>query len=329
MDTASAPPNRYRPERYQATRARQAADPLAYASGRAILAALGRYGYLTVPQIVRLLYAPGSRTHANTWLKHLREAGLAHDENWLRVNRDGVNPRVWTFTEKGRKFLRDNDQTELPKIHHRRLPQPWVLDHLIAVNESLITCELLSVRTKGAIELLGLRSDELLHKLPIEIRLAEGKKANVIPDGWVAYGLGETRFSFCLEVDRATEDQEKWRGKIAGYLKALAGDPSPYQERFGLRSTRVLTIVRPKELRQVVSAEKRLADLKTWTELELTAQGKQDWASVFPMTMAAPEELDPRFFFGAKNWIEPFAVNKHRLIPGLLGREDPEIPEDL
>jgi len=264
------------------------------------------------------LYAPTSRTHVASWLKTLKDNGYAHDDNLLFVNRDGVNPRVWTFTESGRQYLKENGQTELPRIHHRRRPQPFVLDHTIAVNESLITCELLSTRSDGVIELLGLRSDEMLHKMPIEIRLDEGKKANVIPDGWVQYGLGESRLSLCLEVDRATEDRDHWRGKIAGYIKALTGDPSPYQERFGTRGARVLTIVRPKDQRAVISPEKRLSDLKTWTELELTAQGKQNWAGIFPLTIAAPEELDPRIFFGSPLWIVPFGTGKEPVIPGVL-----------
>ncbi len=318
MDTASPPPNRYSTERYRAMRKRQADKPLDYAPARDLLACLGRYGYLTVPQFLRLLYSPSSRTHVNSWLKTLRDNGYVHDENRIVVNRDGVNPKVWTFTGKGRTYLQEADQTELPRIHHRRLPQSWVLDHTIAVNETLITCELLATTSQGVIELLALRSDEMLHQLPIEIRLDEGKKANVIPDGWVAYRIGDTALSFCIEVDRATEDRNRWRGKIAGYLKALAGDPSPYQKRFEMRSTRVLTIVRPKIQRDQIGPERRLAELKAWTEAELTAQGKQNWASVFPFTIAAPEELDPRIFFGSPVWTLPFSDRKEPVLPGVL-----------
>ncbi len=124
METASPPPNRYQAERYQAARKRQADKPLDFAPARDILAALGRYGYLTVPQILRLFYSPSSRTFVNTWLKTLRDNGYVHDDNRIFVNRDGVNPRVWTFTEKGRKYLKDNGETELPRCKRRGCEEP-------------------------------------------------------------------------------------------------------------------------------------------------------------------------------------------------------------
>ncbi len=312
---------RYRSDDYQRTKARQQAAPLEFAPGRAILFALGRYGYLTAEQVRRLLYAPGSATFVTQWLKALKHAGLAHDDNWLRLNSTGKNPRVWTFTNKGRRELLERQATELPRAVHLRAPQPWILEHTIAVNETLVTCELLTRRTGGVFPLLGLRSDELLHKAPITVQ-QDGKRFDVVPDGWVAYGFqGAPYRTFCIEVDRGTEVSTKWRSKIRAYVAALSGDPSPYKQTFGYSSTTVMTVVRPKEGVRIEPAEKRIADLKKWTELELAALGKrsQSWARVFRFTLLAPEETDPRIFFGSHSWEMPFQTAKSPLWEDVLG----------
>jgi Replication-relaxation len=318
MDTALPSPTRYRSDRYRRTKARQLANPLAFQPGREILAALGRYGYLTTDQVRRLLYSPGSGTFVSEWLKTLGLAGLTHDNNWLRLNPTGKNPRVWTFTEKGRRLAVKSGETELPGIHHQRVPQPWVLDHLIAVNEALVTCELLARKSDGVIELLGLRSDEMLHKMPITIEL-KGKRQDVVPDGWVAYGFeGKPYRSFCLELDRGTEVVTKWRAKIRAYVAALSGKPSAYTKLFGFEGATVMTVVRPKEGVRIETPEKRIHDLKTWTEAELTELNRRSWAPLFRFTTLAPEETDPMIFFGAPFWLTPFDDHKTPLWEGVL-----------
>jgi hypothetical protein len=299
------PISRYHPERYRQTQKRQLENPLLFRPGRDILSALGRYGYLTANQVRRLLYAPTSGTFVSQWLKTLKEAGLAHDDNWLRINPTGQNPRVWTFTERGRRLLTEKGETELPSIHHKRILQPWVLDHTIAVNESLVTCELLARRSNGTIELLELRSDEMLHKIPIAIELA-GKRSDLAPDGWVAYGFGDGKRSFCLEVDRGTEAVGQWRTKIRAYILALSGKPSPYEKTLGFVGTTVMVVIRPKEQVWNMTAQKRLSDLLAWTELELTELNKKAWAPVFRFTTLAPEETESRSFFGSASWHTPF-----------------------
>lgn len=318
MTTASASRS-YNSAAYQRAKQRQLLDPLGYKAGREILAAIGRYGYLTHAQITRLLYAPTSGTMVNEWLQTLKGANLVHDENWLRRNPTGKNPRVWTFTEKARRLLTDQGLIDLPSIHHRRIISPWVLDHTIAVNDALLTLELLTRRSSGAVELLGLMSDELLHKHPVVVTLANGKTANVIPDGWIAYGFPQAKESFCLEVDRGTERAaEKWRSKIRAYVACAMGTPSPYKTAFGFDAPNVITVVRPKEGEQVKSAEGRIADLKKWTEDELLALGKKSWALLFRFTTQPPEETDPRFFVGANLWETPFSPTKAPLLEGVL-----------
>lgn len=310
-------PTRYRSERYLATLKRQKANPLAYKPARDLLSALGRYGYLTKDQFIRLLYSPGSRTFVDSWLEILSEQGYVHDRNWLRIQSMGAAPRVWTFTDRGRKWLLQAGFADVPHIVNHRQPQQNTLDHLYTVNQTLIACELLAKRSGGAIEVLDLKSDELMHKYPMTLQI-DGKRTDVVPDGLVVFGYGDHKSSYCIEVDRATEVITPWRAKIRNYITAIQGDPSIYTQTFGLRVPTILTVVSPKEGVRYKSAEGRLVDLLKWTELELEQLGMQAWARLFRFTAVPPEETDPRIFFGGSHWSTPFTPAKTPLWEGVL-----------
>lgn len=306
----------YRPAIWTGRRTRQLKNPLRHRPGRAILQAIGRYGYLSREQIVRLLYSPTSSTMVYEWLKVLRETGLIHDNNYLHISDEGSARRIHTFTGTGRTKLVEMGFADLPNNHHGRILRESTLDHTLAVNDALIACELLSRKVPG-IELLGLQTDEQTHRHQTKVPLLDGRQIELVPDGWAHLNVGEEAVAWCLEVDRGTETKARqWKAKIRGYIAFASGTPSPYERDYGVPYLQVLVVVNPKAFHEAPTAQHRLNILKRWTEEELAELKKPRWAEMIRFTALPPDTTDPRQFFGAPVWEVPF---QHQKVPILEG----------
>jgi DNA-binding PadR family transcriptional regulator len=328
MDPQPTVSKTYHPTIWTGRRKRQLEDPLWHKPGRAIFMAIGRYGYLSHRQILRLLFAETSGSMVYEWLKVLRAKGLIHSRNYLHTSFDGPAMRVHTFTQAGRTQLVDLGLTDLPKNHHGRILRESTLDHTLAVNDALIAGELLSRKVPG-IELLGLKTDEQTHMRQTKVPLPDGRQIELVPDGWEHLAIGADQVAWCLEVDRATEtDARKWKNKIRGYISFASGNPSPYERAFfgderpfsegeERRPIRVLVMVNPKNFHEAPTPQHRLNILKAWTEQELADLGKRNWASLFAFTPLSPVDTDPREFFGSPVWEAPFQQEKVPIVEGI------------
>ena len=94
-----------------------------------------------------------------------------------------------------------------------------------------------------------------------------------------------------LELDRATEWQQQWRGKVAALAEWARG---PYQAAFGATN---LTIA------VVVPTEERADALVTWTQAELDSRGLGDLLQLFLFSAAAPNTTDPAHWLCGGHWI--------------------------
>jgi len=291
-------------------------DVLSYKPTREVFSAIGRYHYLTVPQLQRLLYQGRLRSYVQGSLNKLQAAGYVDSKDQTLVSDTGRPLRVWTFTTQGARTLSQMGFSDLPVMHQRLNRSAFMLDHDLDVNDAMIVCELLS--TRYSVELIGFKTDNQLHKTPTSVILPDGSKTNVIPDGWVCYGFGGTKAAYAIEVDRGTENRFKWQNKVRSFVAFASGNPSPYEIAFGEKSLTVLVIVKPAQLRSIKEPQARLEDLKRWTEAELLVLGKQNWGSLFRFTVQRTDQTDPSIFFGGAHWVAAFDPTPRSLLEGVL-----------
>lgn len=273
-----------------------------------LLAALGRYFYLTAAQLTRLLYAPTSHKYAQARIKRLADAGYVQRLFLPRPTRTGSAPLVYTLARKGLNLLVewgiDVDRRYRP-AEVRELSYLY-LAHTLALNDVLIALELLA-RSTPMLEIAELRHERELKLHPVTVTLADGSRAGVIPDAWVDLRLtGERqRYQECyaIELDRGTTEQKAWRRKVAALVAFAAG---PYQQPFGSSSLTIAVVATP--------GPTRSEQLLRWTEAELRQLGREDAGTVFrftgvPIASARPEDL----FRGAA-WRAPFAERLEPLL---------------
>jgi hypothetical protein len=273
-----------------------------------ILGALLEFGYLTVNQITRLLYAPSSQSFVHKQLKYLVAAKyvmpLAH--------RFVTQPRVYTLTGKGYSALKSlgvQHQIRVRPVEGKGKAHNFLfLQHTIAVTDVLIAARLLS-QTNPDIQLTRMYTErELKRKIYVEIP----DKVCIEPDASCEFEItvisaGKPRTGvdfFHIEVYRTLLPLEwRFKQKIQGYVTyALSGQHA------------TLFQIPALSIAVIAYTDTQQATLKRWTEEALQAIGQPeegDWfffASLNPAT-ASPEEL-----FLSPVWEKAFSTAKTPLI---------------
>jgi protein involved in plasmid replication-relaxation len=250
----------------------------------AVLVALKDYHYLTVDQLMLLTNRTSLRASQRR-LTDLAAAGLVtkHDRRSSNV----IQPlrAAWSLTSKSKAYLEDANMVVLPP----RRPRPYTLDHLLAINDVLIQAQVVGRDQPASLELRELYHDRDLRTWQPALP--------VVPDGFchfvVTSAAGRESYPLLLEVDMGTMDRRRWQEKITRYVSFLAGGLPTYFE------TDVATIAVI-----VADTDKRVHDLKRWTEQELGRLGAAGNADLFYFTRLTPElsaqELfySPRFLVG-------------------------------
>ena len=258
---------------------------------------LNRFHYLSNQQLCRLGYSRGSLTYVQTRLKALTEAGYCQ-RIWLpKRGPHGSTPAVYTLARRGLNYLRNNGIEVNGRFHpsEQRSLSYLFLQHTLEVNDFLIAAELLC-RALSPYRLADLRHERDLKKQPVRVRDVDGKQAAVIPDAWLDLRING-RFQVCLalELDRGTEEQKRWRRKVANLLAYASG---PYQEAFGTRSLTFAVLT--------TAGEGRLQELLRWTEAELEMQREASQGDLFLFTSLTPASAAPEDVFLARRWLQPF-----------------------
>ena len=273
-----------------------------------ILRAVYRYHYLSIDQICRLLYSTGGRTTAATRLKGLADAGYL--QRIVIPSRLGNGPVVYTLARKGMKFLAEAGFSVPTRARPKDTQQQSYLffSHTLAVNDVLISTELLSRSYPGSIELRQLLPELELKRNPVAVDDGAGGKLTIIPDAYIDLVLaGTERMCLALELDRGTEEQKKSRKKVRGLVAFAQG---PYQQAYGTDALTVCVVATP--------GQPRLRQLYEWTVAELTAIGQQGEADLFRFTTFNPATLPPeQLFFGA-GWFIPYSTKPVPLIDRTL-----------
>jgi Replication-relaxation len=254
-----------------------------------VLSALKDYHLLTVEQIM-LLTGRTSLRSAQNRLKELADAGyiLKHDRrssNVLRPLR-----AAWSLTSQSKAYLEGAGMVVLPARH----PRPYILDHTLTINEVLIKAQVLQ-RTTSGVELLEWHHDRNLRRWrPI---------LSVVPDGFLHFAVsssdGRHGYPILLEVDMGTVDRRRWQQKVKRYVQFFTGE---FQTVFHTDAATVAVVVN--------DSEKRVTDLKRWTEWELGRLQAKASGEVFYFTQftedISPEDLflTPRFQIAFDNGVD-------------------------
>ena len=266
----------------------------------AALLVLNRFHYLSAGQMCRLLYSPGSLTYVQAMLKQLTDAGYCQRLFLPRVAAHGSAPAIYRLARKGRQWLRGEGLLEQGRYRpSEELRHSYLFfEHTLGVNDVLIAAVLLA-REFSDVRVHELKHERELRHEPMDVPNSNGARTHVIPDGYVDFRIAEKLQScLLLEYDRGTEDQAKWRAKIAALTTAVTS--GVYQTAFGTNSLTVTVVTIPQP--------QRLTHLIAWTEAQLIASGAQHLAELFRFTDVSPQTVSPEEFFLSPGWLTPFAA---------------------
>lgn len=123
---------------------------------------------------------------------------------------------------------------------------------------------------------------------------ATTRRVAVIPDAWFQLRVGSSPSdSIALELDRATEDQQVWRHKVAALALWAAG---PYQEAFQTDNVTIAVVCPDPSRRDTLAG---------WTRRELAGRGLGELLDIFLFTSTSPIVSSPAEFFFAPRWFLP------------------------
>ncbi|MHB8644649.1 MAG: replication-relaxation family protein [Thermomicrobiales bacterium] len=262
----------------------------------ALLDALGRYYYLTARQCTRLLYAEGSLTRVQALLKELADEGYVQRLFLPRPSAHGRVPAVYTLGRLGRAHLEalGSDVPARLRPSAERAHAYLFLDHTLVVNDCLIAATLLA-RRMPQIAIPQMMHERALRRMPIPITDPDGRRASVIPDGWLDLRVtlpdGMDRYCIALEIDRGTTEQRAFRCKVAHWVAAADG---PYQAAFGTDLLTVAIVATP--------GEGRADELMRWIAAELATVHREEQAELFFVTALDAAVVDPLAFFTGPVW---------------------------
>jgi hypothetical protein len=280
------------------TKKQAPARPLSRAD-LAILLSVERFHYLTASQVSRLLY-PNSHDHHRYARRRL--AWLAAHHYLLRLSGlptpwSGSAPHVFTLGREGRVVLAATQTYFRPAEEQDKVRNAWFMTHTLATIDVLIAAELLG--RSHPVAMPRLLTERQLRGNPLRVRVPAGgdgqaRSVAVIPDAWFELSVaGRKPVGIAVELDQATEYQQRWRGKVAALSAWATG---PYRHAFANPS---LTIA-------VVTPEADRRDrLRDWTAQELARIGQPELAEIFLFTDASPVATPPEAFFFGRVWYEP------------------------
>ena len=113
--------------------------------------------------------------------------------------------------------------------------------------------------------------------------------------------------SLLFELDRDTEGQQAFRGKVARLIAALHG---PLQQSVGIQTALVVFVAAD-------GGTRRLDLLQSWTQVELERARAQRLAVLFRLAAFNPTRADPEGMFTAPIWRVPFSDLRQSLLPRL------------
>jgi hypothetical protein len=202
---------------------------------REIVATVNAYQALLGKQLERLFFT--SRSTAQYRLQRLYQHEFL-DRHFMTVvsTAPAASPMIYTLGKRGAYLLTQEMGFEPTQL--RRFPKviKWqFMEHLLAINEVRVAISL-------ACQAKGFTLEEY-----VQVTDGKGKMSEkpVFPDGYFRIKTPRGTAHCFLEVDRATEQQSKFRPQVEVYEAYVAS--GQYQARFSPKSMRVLIVTTTSE----------------------------------------------------------------------------------
>lgn len=277
---------------------------------RDIVLAVYEHRVLTTNQIETLFFAsstgfkgevsPKYNSRCRLRLQALYHAGYLQRDEQPQKMTEGRKPLLYFLDVRGAELVAEVQDVPVGSLDwNPRAPRvsPFTLEHLLATNDVRVAAEV-SARRHG-LEITTWLDDSTLRRLEtkeyVYLRIGDGgeQKVAIVPDGYFVLEHGRVgqegwvRHNQFLETDMGTTTgmyakygKRDWARKVAAYLQYYRS--GKYQERYGTRSMRVLT---------VTTSERRLANLKGVTE-KVGGKGRF-WFTTFEKVQGADVLADP------------------------------------
>lgn len=232
-----------------------------------ILKTVHDYRILRGDQLQALFF--GSQSTASYRLSRLYQYGFL-DRHFLPTLGGLVSsPALYVLGKRGVDVLRrvlDCGPKDIRKPPGNQELSMLFLEHLLQINDFRLAVTL-AARNLGYTLELWLDDYHLKANFDrVAIRTPQGQRhvVSLIPDAYCVLRVPQGRACFFLEMDRGTMTNTRFRDKVLAYKAYIAS--GQYEQRYGTRSLRVLT---------VTSGPKRLENLKD--EAEQANGGRVFW----------------------------------------------------
>ena len=223
---------------------------------REILAAVYGHRFLSSSQIRDMFF--GCTTRSNTRMKKLWENQYL-DRHYLRpLAFHGSSQAIYSLGQRGVDIVTESlgiDRAEVKRNRDKDCQiNPFFIEHILSINDFRISFQ-------EAVERhTELQFERWINERDIQDEYRLHRNGRVIrhrirPDGYGRYWYKEKLYSFFLELDRSTETDGKFEGKVRSYVDYSRS--GRYYQTFGVRFFRVLA---------VTTTARRLSNLKRITE---------------------------------------------------------------
>ncbi len=197
-----------------------------------IIALCHDYHFLTLNQI-RLLLGFGSQTRANTRLRKLFDNGYL-SRRFLPVFQ-GRAKILCFLGSKGVELISEKSGIDPLLVRQKRKQlleiRNFSLPHYLLINEFRLAFSLASKNNPE----ISLKSWKTQKEIPLRMEERE-----FYPDAYFVYSYRNKFYSTFLEIDRSTETNKRFQGKVENYLRY--GLDGYYQRQFGFQFFKVLVV---------------------------------------------------------------------------------------
>lgn len=261
MTPVGAPPSTKRPRLPRYQRAKNPPAMVLMERDQAILRAVQQFRLITREQVEQLLFLPEhGQAHLTKTSKVRERLKLLFHHGYLERMPTPVAPGAWAWRpvyrlgRKGAELLSQTQEVEASplaywgkgddKDHRKSAPSLLFLTHTLAINDVRIAV-LLAAKAQGYtvdrwLDDTTLKSAEMKEYVLVSPNDRHKLRVPVIPDAYFILNLGNRRAHFFLELDRATMTTERWKTRVLAYQEFIRS--GRYQERYGTRSLRILTV---------------------------------------------------------------------------------------
>jgi len=224
-----------------------------------IIALCHDYRFLTQEQI-RLLAGFGCRVRAGIRLRKLFDNGYL-SRRFLPVFQ-GMGKILYFTGPRGIEIISEKSGVDPLKIKQKRKQlletRNFSLPHYLLINEFRLA---LSLASKNNPE-ISLKFWNTQKEIPLCLEEKE-----FYPDAYFVYGYHNKLYNLFLEIDRSTETNKRFQGKVNNYLKY--GFEGYYQKQFGFQFFRVLvTFKSMARLRNLKKLIEQKTDKMFWLVLQ-------------------------------------------------------------